>query len=77
MFEWKLGKDLSGEDNILDGVTFYDLILAVHCNCDTINEESVRKTLKEILSQRMQDMTFLIGENMDEIIQAAKRGRVE
>ena len=28
--EWKLGEDLSTCDNLLDGVTFDDLILAVH-----------------------------------------------
>ena len=29
---WKLGDDVSAEDNILDGFTFKDLILAVHCS---------------------------------------------
>lgn len=34
--KWELGEDLSTCNNLLDGVTFYDLILAVHCNCPTI-----------------------------------------
>ena len=29
--EWRLGKDLYPEDNLLDGITFDDLILAVLC----------------------------------------------
>ena len=30
--EWKLGEDLVTSDSLLDGLTFDDLILAVHCN---------------------------------------------
>ena len=37
---WKLGDDVSAEDNILDGFTFKDLILAVHCNCESITPEA-------------------------------------
>mgnify|MGYP005876405247 CR=1 FL=1 len=77
MCEWKLGVDLSPEDNILDGITFYDLIIAVHCNCQTIDDESVKRTFHEILSQRRQDMMYLLKNNMEEIIEAAKRGRSE
>ena len=38
--DWKLGKDLYPEDNLLDGITFDDLILAVH-QCRTINQATV------------------------------------
>ena len=31
--KWRLGEDLSVEDNMLDGITFADIILAVHHNC--------------------------------------------
>lgn len=30
--KWKLGDDLSIDDNLLDGVTFDELIMTVHCN---------------------------------------------
>ena len=30
---WKLGDDMVVSDNLLDGITFEDLILTVHCNC--------------------------------------------
>ena len=40
---WKLGDDVSAEDNILDGFTFKGLILAVHCNCESITPEAVRR----------------------------------
>lgn len=30
--KWILGDDLAACDNLLDGITFDDVILAVHCN---------------------------------------------
>lgn len=38
---WKLGDDLGRTDSILDGVTFDDLILAVHHNCQQITPGAV------------------------------------
>lgn len=72
---WKLGDDVDARDNILDGFTFYDLILAVHCNCEHITPDAVRRTAKEILDGRMQDYRFLLSNNMDEIMAEAKKGR--
>lgn len=73
--KWRLGDDLVEEDNLLDQVSFHDVILAVHCNCKVIDRAAVKKTVKEIMEQRMEDMEFLLERNMDEIIKAAKRGR--
>lgn len=73
--EWKLGVDLSTQDSLLDGLTFDDLILAVHCNCRTVTPAGVRKQLKEILDSRVQDMNFLMENNMDAIMSAAMEGR--
>ena len=69
--KWKLGEDLSTCDNLLDGMTFDDLILAVHCNCRDITPNAVRKELMEILSSRKQDMIYLL-----EIGRASCRERV-
>ncbi len=73
--KWKLGEDLSTCDSLLDGFTFDDLITAVHSNCQVITPESIRKELKEMLDIQMQDMEYLIKNNMDEIIAAAMEGR--
>ena len=73
--EWKLGVDLSTKDGLLDGLTFDDLILAVHCNCRTVTPAGVRKQLREILEGRLQDMNFLLENNMDAIMAAAMEGR--
>ena len=73
--EWKLGKDLRTNDDLLDGVTFDDLVLAVHCNCQAITPEAVRKELQNILEIRKQDMMFLLENNMDAIIKEARKGR--
>lgn len=73
--EWKIGEDMFTEDNVLDGITFDDIILAVHCNYRTINRAAVLKTAKEILDQRVEDFEFLVKNNWKEIAAAAKKGR--
>ena len=73
--EWKLGVDLSTCDNLLDGITFDDLILAVHCNCREINRMAVHQQLSEILAQRRQDMVHLLERNIETIMAEARRGR--
>lgn len=72
--EWKLGEDLYPEDNILDGITFDDLILAVH-QCRVVNRATVHAELNQILSQKRQDMMFLLEKNMEVSIQKALEGR--
>ena len=73
--EWTLGKDLVTSDSLLDGLTFDDLILAVHCNCRTINRAAVQMELNRILTTRRQDMMFLLEKNMDAIMAEARKGR--
>ena len=53
--EWKLGVDLSTQDGLLDGLTFDDLILAVHCNCRTVTPAGVRKQLREAPGHELPD----------------------
>lgn len=72
---WKLNDDLLSTDNILDQITFDDVILAVHCNCKELTRKEVMRTFREILEQRLEDTEFLLKNNLDEIIQAAKIGR--
>lgn len=75
--KWKLGDDLSTEDSLLDGITFDDLILAVHCNCKQITPAAVMETAKEIIEGRMTDFEYLLNNNMDEIMAAAMKGRAQ
>ena len=72
---WKLGEDLRTDDNLLDPITFDDLILAVHCNCRHINEETVKRELSEFLKMRFDDMLELLKINIGEIVRLAKEGR--
>ena len=72
---WKLGEDLVTSDNLLDGLTFDELILTVHHNCRIITPEAVRAELEEILAGRKQDMMFLLEQNMDAIMVEARKGR--
>ena len=72
---WKLGEDLFTSDPLLDGFSFDDLILALHCNFPKvgITASALRKTLLEdILAARLTDMHFLVQNNMDEILERAR-----
>lgn len=75
--KWKLGDDLDQYDDLLYGITFDDLILAVHCNCRKITPEAVLREAREILDIRMQDYRFLLENNLDAIIEEAKKGRAQ
>lgn len=72
--DWKLGEDLRTYDSLLDGITFDELILQVHCNLpkQKINAANVRKELHELLSMRLDDMDFLLDQNIDTIISYAR-----
>ena len=73
--KYELGVDLVPSDSLLDGLTFADLILAVHCNCREVTRAAVHAELSRMLASRKQDMNFLLEKNMDAIIAAAKKGR--
>jgi hypothetical protein len=73
--KFELGVDLIPSDSLLDGLTFDDLILAVHCNCREVTRAAVHAELSRMLASRKQDMNFLLEKNMDAIIAAAKKGR--
>lgn len=72
--EWRLGEDLSTYDNLLDGVTFDDLILQMHCNVpkENMTPNCVRAQLHELLDGRLDDMWFLVEKNMDKIIEYSR-----
>lgn len=72
MSDWKLGKDMIPSDTILDPVTFDDLILALKCNCEHITPDAVIVQATEIINQRLEDVKYLIENNIDEIIALAK-----
>lgn len=68
---WKLGKDMISSDTILDPVTFDDLILALKCNCEHITPDAVIIQATEIINQRLEDVKYLVENNIDEIIALA------
>ncbi|MBE6954490.1 MAG: hypothetical protein E7449_01085 [Ruminococcaceae bacterium] len=72
---WRLGDDLIPSDNILDSLTFDDLILSAR-HTSTVTPEAVRKNLKDMLEGRLEDMWFLVENNMDIIIKTALKGRM-
>lgn len=73
--EWKLGEDVFVQDNALDGFTFEQLIIALHSGSRRVDADEVRKVVKEIVEQNLEDMWFLIEKNMDKIISESLKGR--
>lgn len=73
--KWILGDDLAASDNLLDGITFDDVILTVHCNCRVISRETVTEQFFEILEQRLLDTNELLNRNIDKIAEEARKGR--
>lgn len=73
--EWLLGEDLALEDNLLDPISFQDLVLQVHCNCRKITPMAVEKELREMLNSRFADMQYLFEKNIDRIMAEAMKGR--
>lgn len=65
---YKLGDDLITKDDILEGISFEELISTVEANCEEVTPQTVEQTLKEILNYRLKDMNFLLQNNIQEII---------
>lgn len=73
--KWRIGEDLSVEDNMLDGITFADVILAVHHNCREITPEAIRTEVLGFVEMRLDDMKYLLEKNLDAIAMEAMKGR--
>ena len=65
------------KDNLLDGFTYEEVIIAVCCNEPVIDEEAVRRTVNNIVMQNMKDMKALLATNMAKIIELANENRGE
>ena len=73
---WKLGEDVYPEDNILDGITFQEVIMTVHCNCREITYDAIRKEVSTLLKMRIEDMKILMEKNLAVIVDEARKGRM-
>lgn len=72
---WKLGEDVFPEDNMLDGITFQEVIMTVHCNCRDITYDAIRKEVLTLLEMRIEDMKVLMEKNLAVIAEEARKGR--
>lgn len=70
---WRLDEDMLTSDSVLDGITFDDIILQLHCNVPKhmLKPCVVRTEIRELLQSRLQDMEFLVENNIDKIIEKA------
>ena len=59
-------------DNILDGITFDDLVTCVQCNVEEIDEEAVMREFEDMVRVNLKDARFLLKEKMAFILKQAK-----
>lgn len=71
---YTLGNDIFTCDNILDGISFDDLILALR-HTSYVDPVVAKKALKEMLEKNVEDMWFLFERNVNAIIDEAVSGR--
>mgnify|MGYP004655686761 FL=1 len=71
----KLGVDLDEDDNLLDSITFKDVVLHVHCSARAINDRTIREMVHSMVLQRLEDMNELLDRNLDKIAEEARKGR--
>lgn len=72
---FKLGVDLDEDDNLLDSITFKDVILHVHCSARAINDRTIREMVHSMVLLRLEDMNELLDRNLDKIAEEARKGR--
>jgi len=65
--EWKLGKDLYPNDNIMDDLTFDELITTIYCNEPIINEVTIQRVFNELIQSKIHDARDLLKINLAEI----------
>ena len=60
-------------DDILDSISYSELVMSIRCNEPVVTPTIVRNTLRDIVESRLDDMWDLLDANMDEIVSAARR----
>jgi CMP-2-keto-3-deoxyoctulosonic acid synthetase len=60
------------KDDLLIGLTFDDLIVAVQSNEPVINEASVKKTFETLVKEIISDARYELKTNMKQIISDAR-----
>lgn len=65
-------RKFSLNDNILDGITFDEIVLMVKCNYEHINELAVLREFENLLKTRIKDAMFLLKNNSSEIVKIAE-----
>ena len=58
-------------DNILDGITFDDLIVTLQSNEPTIDEEAVLRVFEDIVRANLKDARYILKQRMAFIIKEA------
>ena len=61
--------------NLIDGLTFGDLLLEISCNIGDINEDTVAIQFKHDMINRMAEGYEIFRDNLKGIVAAAKKER--
>lgn len=76
--QYKLSQDLRPQDNILDNLTFNDIITASQCNLKEITPDTIRRQALELFEMRKRDfMDLLDTDNIAAMVEEVNDRRGE
>ena len=62
---------------LIDPLDFQTLLLELHCNCPELDEKAVLKQFEEDLQSRIEEARLVIADNLQGILNKAKKNRKE
>ncbi len=76
--DWtNINLDEEGELNLIDSLSFTDLLIAINCNLPEITEETVKAQFETILRKTVRDAREIFESNLKNIVAHAKKERAE
>lgn len=63
------------QDNMLDPISYHELLLTIHCNVQEINEQTVKHTFRQIMGFKVIDAEDALARNLKGIVEEALKRR--
>ncbi|MDR1572374.1 MAG: hypothetical protein LBS32_07605 [Clostridiales Family XIII bacterium] len=73
--EWRLGVDMHEGDDIMDGITFEQVLTMAECNEPEIDEGAMTRCFGRLMEQRAEDACFVMERNLAAMTAMARRLR--
>ena len=63
------------KDDVLDGITYEQLIVSLHAGEPVIDEKAVKRVFEYMLDNHIEDARYMLKKHMKDIIKEARIGR--